>query len=192
MKTIIFVPTKGPHRFRLGPRRWHDWIVQCRKAAQLQRTLPDAVIYIPSAVHTSGYIPELAFYRAALEDVGLAETVEKTADGGYVFLDLPGRIRAILEAEGLETMGQCLLAFALAERERAELIVLSTFPHILRVLYLCRGRNVQYKIAWGTPNPIEAITDILLAVVFPFFDFLGQGEQLRQWVIQRREKGKHI
>lgn len=181
MKTIIFVPTKGPHRSRTGPEKLSDWRVQCRKAAVLQDELPDAVVYVPTAVSITGYPTEYEYYKEELRKNGLRD-----------WLTINGNPKLIMEKRGQETIEQCELAFALAEREDVRLVVLSTPTHFLRLLYLCRGKGVTHKIAWGIPNPIEAITDTILAILFPVLDFLGLGERFQQWAIRRREKGKHI
>lgn len=181
MKTLIFVPTKGPHRFRFGPQHWHDWVAQCRKAAELQRELPDSVVFVPSAVHITGFPSEYEYYRDEMQRNGLRD-----------WLTINGNPKLIMEKQGQETIEQCGLAFALAQKKSAKLIALSTFPHVLRLLYLCRGKGVTHKIAWGIPNPLEAVTDTILAVVFPILDFCGLGERFQAWVIRHRESGKHI
>lgn len=182
MKTLILVLTKGPHRFRFGPKRWHDWIVQCRMAAKFQRQLPEAVVYVPSVVHISGFPSELEYYRTALAENGLTESIQ-----------LISGIKALmLEATGQETIGQVKQGYQFSCVTGTNLVVVSTLFHFPRVLYLCRGKGVMYKIAWGIPNPVEACTDLVLAILFPVLDLLGLGERFQKCAIKHRESRKHI
>ena len=181
MKILIVVLTKSPHRFRFGPTGWWDWKVQCRKAAILQKKFPSAVVFVSSAVHIAGYLPELDYYRLELARNGLYEgTVNR--DGEKVLL---------LERRGQETIEQLECAFALAAEHRVRIIVSLTVTHFLRALYLCRKKNVRYSIAIGIPSFREAISDILLSILFPFVDFFGFRQRFQERVICRRESGKH-
>ena len=182
MKTLILVLTKGPHRFRFGPKNWHDWIVQCRKAVKLQRQLPEAVVYVPSAVQTRGYPSELEYYRNELAKQGLTESIQL----------ISGRKALILEPLHYETIGQIERGYQFADVLSAKLVMVSTLFHFPRVAYLCRGKGVMHKVAWGMPNAIEAMTDCALAVLFPLLDALGLGKRFQRWAITHRESGKHI
>lgn len=183
MQTLIVVLTKGPHRPRRGPKERHDWKVQCRKAAELQRQLPEAVVYVPSAVHITGYSPELEYYRAAFAENGLTESIQL----------ISGRRALILEPIGQETAGQIERGYQFADTLGAKLVVISTLLHFPRVLYLCKGLHATHCIAAGIPNLREAVTDLALAVIFPILDMLIPG--FRGWfkasVTRRRKSGKH-
>ncbi len=190
MKTVKLVLTKGPHRSHFGPPQWWDWKVSCRKALRLQEAAPDGFIYVPSAVSITGHLSELEYYANEFLQLGL-ELRQSTAEK-LVLVNHSGMTTAIIERKGQETIEQIRLACELAGREHARLIVISTATHFFRVLYLCRGKGVEHRIALGVPNLFEAATDCILAVAFPILDILGQGQRFQQWAIRHRESGKHI
>ncbi len=182
MKTVILVLTKGPHRTRFGPEHWWDWKRQCRLAVELYRKYPDAVVLLPSAVHITGHKSEIELYREEFKRDGLLEST-KNPDG---------RNALVLEPVEQETVGQIKRGYQFADTLGMRLVVVSTWCHYLRVRYLCRGMGVTHKIAWGIPNPVEAVTDCILAVVFPLLDLFGAGKRFQKWAIKHRESGKHI
>lgn len=171
MKTLIFIATQGPHCSRNGREELFDWRISCKMAAEIQRARPGSVIYVPSAFGQAGSTSEYDFYKKELEKNG----VPKDA----LFMDRHGH----------ETVEQCELALALAEKENAELTVISTFVHFRRIRYLFRDRDVEHYIAYGTPNRWLQFTHIILTVGFPLIDALGLREWWKNRIIRRRLKG---
>ena len=172
MKTILFLPTQGPHLDRAGPSEQFDWRSQCRLAASLQRALPDSIIYVPSAFQQSGAKSEIDYYGEQLRDEGVPTDSQR------------------LERCGLDTVEQCDLALALAKVENARLLVISCYVHFKRVRYLMKGHTVQHVIAYGTPSRWLQFTHLVLGVLFPVIDFLGLRSRWKQWVNRRRLQGK--
>lgn len=172
MKTLIFLPTQGPHLPRCGPAEKFDWREQCRIAARLQSEQPDAVVYVPSAFQQAGSPSELEFYGDELRTLGVpADTL-------------------LLDPHGLDTIEQCDLAIALAAKDRAKLIAVSCAVHERRVRYLLRGDDVELVIAHGTPSRWLQFTQIVLGIAFPIIDALGLREWWKRRVTQRRLAGK--
>ncbi|MDB6073095.1 MAG: hypothetical protein JWO89_735 [Verrucomicrobiaceae bacterium] len=172
MKTVLFLPTQGPHLPREGPAEQFDWRVQCRLAAALQKGLPNAVVYVPSAFHQEGARPEIEYYGDQLRAEGIS-------DQGL-----------LLEARGFETIEQCELAVDLAEQEGARLVVISCHGHFKRVCYLLKGRAVEHVIAWGAPNRWLHFTHLVLTVAFPIIDVLRLRGWWKRTVVKRRLQGE--
>lgn len=172
MKTILFLPTQGPHMPRSGPAEEFDWRVQCRLAAKLQKERSDSVVYVPSAFQQAGARSELEFYGDELREDGVP----------------PDAI--LLDPRGLDTVEQCDLALALAEKEQASLIAISCHVHVQRVRYLLRGHPVENVIARGTPSQWLRFTHLVLGIAFPVLDKLGLRDWWKQFVTRRRLKGK--
>ena len=164
MKTILFLPTQGPHMDRAGPSECFDWRAQCRVASALQKALPDAIIYVPSAFQQSGAKAEIDYYGEQLREEGVPTDSLK------------------LEHCGLDTVEQCDLALALAKTENAQLLVISCYVHFKRVRYLMKGHAVEHVIAYGTPSRWLQFTHLVLGVLFPVIDFFGlrRGHQADQ------------
>jgi hypothetical protein len=172
MRTIIFLPTQGPHLWRSGPADQSDWRAQCRLAAVLQRGIPHSVVYVPSAFQQAGSPSELELYKEQLR-------AEQVPPEGM-----------LLDPQGLDTVGQCELALAFAGKEQARLIALSCYVHFRRVRYLLKGHPVEHVVACGEPNRGLRLTHLVLGVVFPVLDRIG----LRNWwkirVSRRRLQGR--
>ena len=171
MKTIIFLPTQGPHLPRTGPVAAYDWRVQCQLAAARWKSGTDSVIYVPSAFQQTGARSELDFYGELLSASGV-----------------PGDAM-MLDPRGLDTVEQCELALALAARENARLVAISCHVHLPRVRYLLRGHGVEHVVASGTPNRWLHFTHIILAVLFPILDMLGLRGWWKSRVTKRRQAG---
>lgn len=172
MKTLIFLPTQGPHLPRSGPADHFDWREQCRVAARLQKNMPDAVVYVPSAFQQADSPSELDFYGAQLRADGVS------ADA------------LLLDPHGLDTIEQCDLALALAAKQNARLIAVSCAVHERRVRHLLRGQDVEHVIARGTPSRWLQFTHIVLGFVFPVIDALGLRDWWKRRVVRRRLAGK--
>lgn len=171
MKSILFLPTQGPHLPRPGRADQADWRTQCRIAAQLQREISDAIIFVPSAFQQEGARSELELYARQL----LADGVSENA--------------LLLTRLGFETVEQCELAMALAERERARLIVICCRVQLPRVRYLFKGNAVELVIAEGIPNRRLRYTNLVLTFVFPALDGLGLRAWWKRLVVRQRRRG---
>lgn len=191
MKTLILLLTKGPHRWRPGPRRWHDWVRSCELALELRKKY-GAEIYVPSAVKIEGHMSEFDLYGYEFLRLGLGlKEMASTADY-RVLTDGLGQVAATIERRAQETIGQIEAACELVARRDASILVVSTWTHFPRVLYLCRGKGFAHRVAFGIPNPLEACTDMALALLFPLLDLLGLGEKFQRWATAHRKSGKHI
>lgn len=172
MQTLIFLPTQGPHLERPGPAEHFDWRVQCRIAATLQKASLNSVIYVPSAFQQTGTKSELTFYGDQLRAEGVPEEALR------------------LDEHGLETVEQCELALALADREQARMVVIVCHVQVMRVRYLLRDHNVEFIIAKGTPNIGLHFTSLILGVLFPIIDVLKLRGWWKQRIARRRARGK--
>ena len=172
MQTLIFLPTQGPHLDRPGSVEQFDWRVQCRLAADLQRTTPESIIYVPSAFRQAGTKSEIEFYRGQLLEEGVPEASLR------------------LEPRGLETVEQCELALAVANREQSSLAVVVCEVQARRVRHLMKGHEVKFIIARGTPNQWLQFTNLILGVLFPVVDALGLRGWWKQRIAGRRLQGK--
>ncbi len=172
MKTILFLPTQGPHLTRRGQEEQFDWRAQCRLAAENQRATPDSVVFVPTAFQQEGARSELEFFGDQLRAEGVTEDA------------------LLLSKQGFETVEQCELALALAENERARLIAITCHVQFKRVGYLLRGRDVEHVVAYGTPNRWLQFTNRVLGIVFPVLDWLGLREWWKRRVAMRRSQGK--
>lgn len=172
MKTLIFLPTQGPHLPRTGPAEAFDWREQCRLAALVWRADPHSMIFVPSAFQQTGAPSELDFYGDQLRREGVSER------------------SLILHARGLDTVEQCELALARAASERGSLIAITCAAQSLRVRYLLRGHRVLHVTAHGTPSRWLQFTNLVLAIAFPIIDQLGLREWWKQRLTQRRVLGK--
>ena len=172
MKAILFLPTQGPHLPRTGAAEQFDWRAQCRLAAALQKALADSIIYVPSAFQQAGTRSELEFYGEQLRNEGVPHEAIQ------------------LDRQGYETVEQCELAIALAEKESARLIVISCHVHFGRVRYLLKGHPVEHVIAHGTPSPWLHFTHLVLGLGFPVLDKLGLRDWWKHRVTRRRLQGK--
>lgn len=172
MKTLLFLPTQGPHLPRSGQAEKYDWRVQCRVAAGLLGEMPEAAVYVPSAFQQAGSPSELEFYGAQLRDEGVPPEA------------------LLLDPRGLDTIEQCELAAALAQNEGARLVAISCAVHLRRVRYLLRGHAVEHVVAHGTPSRWLQFTHIVLGAAFPVIDALGLRGWWRQRVRERRLSGR--
>jgi len=172
VKTILFLPTQGPHLPRSGPAEKFDWREQCRLAARLRKEMPGATVYVPSAFQQAGAPSELAFYGAQLRAEGVPEEA------------------LVLDPRGLDTVEQCELALALAHGVNARLVAVSCAVHVARVRWLLRGHQVQHVIARGTPSRWLQFTHVVLAIAFPFLDVLGLRGWWKRRVSRRRLAGR--
>lgn len=174
MKGYLILPlTKGPHSGRIGDEKLQDWWRGLVKAKNLMEKFPSSKILVLSAVHIAGEKAEAKIYLETLHRMGVG-------DDKIMFLE-----------KAQETMEQVEIAKKIAAWEKMELLVVSTFLHYPRVRWLFRGFRVRHYGVFGIPHPREAITDIILIVLFPIIDLLGKREWFRTKIVGRRESGKH-
>lgn len=159
---------------RVGPTQWQDWYRGCVKAVALERKLVECgqqvVIVIVNAVHTTGYQRESDYAAEALRGLGARNI--------------------LVELKSHETIGELEAVCEIAKQEKAELIIISTFAHYLRVAWLLRGIPAEHYIAFGLPRWREMVTDAILTVLFPLLDLLGGRKRFLEMVNRRRLNGK--
>lgn len=183
--TVIGLMTKSPApvKGRVGPKERQDWYQSCLMAMEeLHRALRTEeescvvsnLIVVPSAVTMADSLPEAAIYfHTLVKELGIPE----------IFVDTP--------KVGHETIGQIeYLMRYLDEGYKVHLVC--TALHLPRVWWLSRkyGERVSFGCTIrGIPRPTEAVTDIVMAVVFPIIDLLGYRSRFQQRVITQRLQG---
>ncbi len=172
-RTYIALIPKSPWRKgRIGPAARQDWVSACDDAAKLAKQMPDAKIIVADAYVERGERPDLELYQAALEEAGVPKNQQH------------------LTSEGMETIGHIEALNRIARAEDVDLLIVSTFLHYPRVRWICRGQGHQHRAAWGIPRPKEALTDLVLTILFPLLDRLGLRQQFLKRVTKRRESGE--
>lgn len=171
MNYLILPLAKNPPIGRFGPRKLQDCYRTCVKAVELKRRLVSeghrVQIVIVSTMHIPGRMSEPEYYTSTLLELG--ETSPRLALQSY------------------ETIGELAGVLNLAENEQSNLIVVCTFGHYLRVLWLLRGESVELHTAFGLPRWRELLTDTLLAFVFPIIDLLGGRKWFQNKVVTERK-----
>lgn len=166
--------TKSPHPTgRIGPTRYQDWFRSLILAKTVLNRLKSAQILIISNVHVAQEQSEAELYSDALTSLGVVDK----------------NIRIMKEAQ--ETIGQIDIAHRLAKNENAKLIIISTLFHYPRVRWLSRNIEARHLIAVGIPRPREAVTDLVLSLLFPLLELTGKKKWFMEAVTARRIKGKH-
>jgi hypothetical protein len=173
MKFIVpLTKSPAPSRGRIGPTKWQDWYRGLVLTAKLVKKNPDSKILIISDFKVPNCRTDAVIYTQALLKLGVPS----------------GRIKIIRRE--FETCGQIEVALDIAKEN--EVVFISSLLHSPRVLWLTFGiQNCQRKtIFFGIPRPDEALTDIVLAGLFPLIDLC----RLRKWfltkVTNRRATGK--
>lgn len=168
---MIFILTKSavPEKGRFGPTYLQDWFKCCVKAHSLMA--PNDKIFITSAFRPGGEW-EAEVYKKTLLGLGVPET------------------QLEIRHQGLETTEQLEAIYAMAKKEEAEIVLISTFLHFPRVWWLTRGKEIKHSVLFGIPRPIEACTDIILAILYPLIDLLGFQKKFLAYTKTRRKKGK--
>lgn len=172
MHIILPLPKSAHPSGRVGPIEVQDWYRGLVKATLLLEKYRPAKILVLTAFHAVGEEPEMAIYLSALKRLG----VDKN--------DI------IVIEKARETIEQIEISTNYVKENNAELVIVSTFLHYLRVRWLCRGLNIEHHIAFGVPRPYEAVTDIILTVIFPIIDLLEKKKWFSEMVGKRRAKGK--
>ncbi len=173
MKTFITLVAKSPwSKGRYGPHHHQDWVRACGIAAKEVAQNPEAEILVVDGFQAQRQASDLELY--------CKELVRLKVD--------PERIRTI--NQGNETVAQLEIVEEQATKEKARVLLISTFLHYLRVRWLCRGLGYEHRVAWGIPRPREAVTDIILMFIFPILDLLDLRPWFQRQVTGRREDGK--
>src|SRR5689334_10546083 len=141
-KSVIAILTKSPHpEGRKGRKDLQDWYKECKDAFSLYKNTPESEVVVTSAVKINGAKREEDYYREVLEEMG---------------------INAVYLNKGLETTEQLEVFKKYVEENKAKLILIVTWTHILRVLWVAKRMKIpvsKYKISLGLPRPRELITD---------------------------------
>jgi hypothetical protein len=175
MRIVIWPVAKNPAMGRFGPEKWQDWYRTCVKAVDIQRARSregeTVFIAVVSAARVAGHKAEVDYLVPALQQLRAQNIV--------------------IEPSSYETVGELEAARAIARREDAQLIVVSTFGHYPRLAWLLRGIPAGHHIAFGLPRWRELVTDTILSLLFPFIDLAGKREWFVAKVTRRRQAGKH-
>lgn len=170
--TLIFPVPKSPHTAgRIGPTRCQDWYRAVVRSVALAE-----------ASSSPAFLIVTAFYAAH-------ENREAIIYGNAIRALVPNA-HILVIPQGLETVEQIEVALAFAKQTRQSIYLVSTLLHFPRVWWLARGNSARHRVVVGIPRPREAVTDIVLAFLFPLLDLAG----LRQWFLyrarRRRQRGK--
>lgn len=172
-RTYILPLTKSPWPTgRVGAMQAQDWYRGVVLAKNLLSTFTPSEILILTNVAIPNERSEQEMYAQALAECRVP----------------PEQVRCILD--GYETIEQIEIADALARREDAQLVVISTWTHYPRVRWLSRGRKFLHYIAWGIPRPRDLFTDAILTLLFPALDILGLRDRWLESLRKRRISGK--
>jgi hypothetical protein len=169
---ILLIPlTKWPKdKGRYGPLRFQDWYRGCAEAVRLAG--PGDTILVVSDL-TIGGESEARIYVSTLKALDTTKTIN---------------IEVV--PLGFETVGQLEVASDIAVERQKKLLVISTFLHAPRVWWLTRKeKNIEHRIVFGIPRPREAVTDLVLDILFPLIDSLGFRERFLKRVRERRQSG---
>jgi hypothetical protein len=174
---LVFLLTKSPlpARGRIGKKKHQDWYRAVEIGVNLIRQNPNARLLLVTGLSISGEGTEMDCYVRTLHEFGIEA-------GDMV------RIQ-----EGTETVSQLGHAQSYASENSKDLTIVCTLSHAPRVKYLCwrSGLKNNLKVAvLGWPRPREALTDLILAFVFPLVDLVGQREWFLGKVVARRSSGK--
>ncbi len=172
MKRLIALVPKSPWRSgRFGPQNWQDWHRQCVQAARVARPGDELVVSSKNFFPKVMSCPEELYYASAVHALGAS-------------LSLLGR--------GTETISHLQAVDERARELGAELLLVVTWTHALRVWYILRRRRIHARmlVVFGLPRPLELITDSILTLAYPAFDLLGYGSWFEERVLARRGDNK--
>lgn len=177
MKGTLIVPlTKSPHRSgRIGKKHQQDWFRGIEKAVILHYIIPESEILVLSDVHVSEQVHEAEIYTETLTNMGVKS------------------FRVIREC--YETISQVNKAIDIANCEDKNLIFVSTWLHYPRVEWLIKNKkklvSIKHFSVIGIPRPKEAVTDIILTILFPLIDMCDYHKWWLDKINERRKQGKH-
>lgn len=174
--TILILPKNPfPEKSRWGSKELQDFWHSCAKAAMIldENQNPESKILLITNFQTNEG-NEADYFSEILIDL----------DVDY------NKIKVI--REGVETLEQLLTAKYLVENDGSKLLIVCTFLHFLRVRWICWMEEIEarFKVAFGLPEPKNAVMNIILTAVYPILDLLGCSGWFQNLVIKRREKGK--
>lgn len=172
MKTILALVTKSPWpKGRVGKTHNQDWYQTCVTASHLQQKIKDSEVVVSSATTVLGAKQEEEYYIEAMKE-----------------LDTP----LITLGKGYETITQLKLFNEYTDEKSAKLILLTTWSHYPRIVWLCWRHRIscKIKVSKGLPRPWELLTDV--AIFFPYIllDLLGLEGWFIGKVTKRRQSGK--
>lgn len=170
MHYIIVPLSKSPQpEGRIGPEELQDWYRQCVKAVQLARRRNAPLVTSSSFVMKDSVSDEEQY----------------------------GRVISLLGCElvrlgvGDNTIDQLAELKSYARQHGVKIVLVATWLHYLRVKWLCMRENVDADvfISGGMPRPKEAITDLILTILYPLIDLLGKKEAFERYIRSRRALG---
>ncbi len=175
---IIYPVPKSPHRLgRVGKREFQDWyqsVIAAKMLLEQSRSAQvHAKVLLLTATNIAGQKPEIEIYLDALKELGVEDD------------------DTLVVRKGFETIGHLEAAMEVARKHKARLVVISTLLHSPRVRWLCRrNKEVHHRTVIGIPRPKEAVTDLVLSVLFPLIDICGGRAWFLGKVGARRTHGR--
>jgi hypothetical protein len=166
LKSPLALPGEKWWQKRYGSKEKQDWYQILEKTAHVFRESD----------------PEMTMVLVVSENCfgGIAET--ETYVDNLIELGIPSRNIEIIR-KGRETIGQMNAAVETCEAMVDTTVFVCSRLHWLRVHGLAAeySKNTEVVSVGGIPRPIEAVTDLLLAFVFPTIDLFGG----RDWFIRK-------
>lgn len=102
--------------------------------------------------------------------------------------------KMIIKSVGYDTLSVLKYAIDFSLENNADLVIISSQFHYPRVRWMAwrlnKGHvNLQHKVAFGIPRPMEGITDFILIFIYPIIDLIGLSSWFTKTVQKRRNKG---
>ena len=170
--TLICAMSKSPHTGgRVGKKEWQDWYQCLVKATEISQSATDPKFLVVTGFQAEGSSHEVEIYSAILNA-------------------LAPHVQIIAIRDGRETIKQIDIIRRVADEQKEELVIISTFLHYLRVRYLARGIKARHVVAFGIPRPREIVNDITLTALMPLVDVLGLRSLFLRCIEGRRAAGK--
>jgi len=94
-----------------------------------------------------------------------------------------------------DTLSQIKFTLDLCNKEKQDLLIISSVTHYPRVRWIAYrvnkkyNINIKHKIGWGIPRIHDFVYDIPLIFMYPILDLLGYSDRFSQVVKVRRDDG---
>lgn len=173
---LLIAPiTKSPLPItgRIGPVNRQDWYRTAEKAVAIQRHASNSKILVVTG------------FFSRQDERFEADCYESTFVNN---LGVSPEDICVVK-RGIDTASQVRFIAETADALDADLVMVSTFAHHLRVRWHARNVRARHEIAWGIPRPRELLTDLVLTIADPFIEIFGLGKWFGDRIEARRKRG---